>query len=34
MFYINNEPDIVTKARQLILDEFKDLEFYEEDHKY
>lgn len=34
MFYINNEPDIATKTRQLILDEFKDLEFYEEDHRY
>lgn len=34
MFYIQNEPDIVAKARQKILDEFKDLEFYEEDHKY
>lgn len=34
MFYINNEPDVATKTRQLILDEFKDLEFYEEDHRY
>ena len=34
MFYIKDEPDIVTKARQLIFEEFKDLEFYEEDHKY
>lgn len=34
MFYVDNEPNIVTKARQLILDEFKDLEFHEEDHKY
>lgn len=34
MFYIDNEPEIVTKARQLILDEFRDLEFFEEEHKY
>ena len=34
MFYVKDEPEIVTKARQLILDEFKDLEFYEDEHKY
>ena len=34
MFYVNDEPQMAAKARQLILDEFKDLEFYEEDHKY
>jgi len=34
MFYVEDEPQMAAKARQLILDEFKDLEFYEEDHKY
>lgn len=34
MFYIENEPDIAAKARQLVLEQFKDLEFYEEEHKY
>lgn len=34
MFYIDNEPEIVAQARQQILDEFSDLEFYEEDHRY
>ena len=34
VFYVKDEPEIVTKARRLILDEFKDLEFYEDEHKY
>lgn len=34
MFYINNEPTIAAEARKLILEEFSDLEFYEEVHKY
>ncbi len=31
---IDGEPEIVTKIRHHILDEFKDLIFYEEEHKY
>jgi len=34
MFIIENEPAIVTQSRQKILDTFKDLEFFEEGHKY
>lgn len=34
MFIINNEPQEVTKARQLVLESFKDLEFYEDGHRY
>lgn len=34
MFIIENEPAEVTKARELVLESFKDLEFYEEGHRY
>jgi len=34
MFYIENEPMVVAKARKLILDAFADLEFFEEGHIY
>jgi len=34
MFTISGEPDEVARARRLILEEFCDLEFYEEDHRY
>lgn len=34
MFYIDGEPEIVTKTRQLILEAFQDLEFYEDTHTY
>lgn len=34
MFDIQGEPQIARDARKLILTEFKDLEFYEDGHKY
>ncbi len=34
IFTINGEPDEANKARRLILEEFCDLEFYEDGHKY
>ena len=34
MFIIQGEPLEVTKARKLVLDSFKDLQFFEEGHKY
>lgn len=34
MFTIKDEPLVVTQAREKILNEFKDLIFYEEGHKY
>lgn len=34
MFTIKNEPAEVTQARELVLESFKDLEFYEEGHRY
>lgn len=34
MFTIKGEPQIVAEAREKILREFQDLEFYEEDHRY
>lgn len=34
MFYIDGEPDIVTRARRHILNAFQDLEFQEEGHLY
>ena len=34
MFTIENEPTEVTQARELVLESFKDLEFYEEGHRY
>ena len=33
-FLITNEPAAVTEARQRVLDEFQDLEFYDEGHRY
>ena len=34
MFHVEGEPAIVAEARQLILEAFRDLEFYEEGHQY
>lgn len=34
MFTVENEPIIVTQARQRILESFADLEFYEDGHRY
>ena len=34
MFVIVGEPSEVTKARKLVLDSFKDLQFYEDGHRY
>ena len=34
MFFVENEPEVVTEARRRVLEAFRDLEFYEEDHRY
>lgn len=34
MFFVDNEPQIVSEARKHIHEEFEDLEFYEDGHKY
>ena len=34
MFVIEGEPEEVTNARQLVLDSFKDLQFFEDGHRY
>lgn len=34
MFEIEGEPQEAREARRLVLEAFKDLEFYEEEHKY
>lgn len=34
MFVIDGEPEEVTCARQLVLDAFKDLQFFEDCHRY
>lgn len=34
MFSVAGEPAVVTEARERVLSEFQDLEFYEEGHRY
>ena len=34
MFVIKGEPSEVTKARELVLESFKDLQFFEDGHRY
>lgn len=34
MFIVAGEPEVVIEARRKVLREFKDLEFYEEGHRY
>ena len=34
MFTVAGEPEVVTEVRRKVLSEFKDLEFYDEGHRY